>query len=45
MAVHPPNPKYVPKPYVQMDHPGQRIQVDVNIVKHLVKAFPAHLRM
>lgn len=32
MAVHPPNPKYVPKPYEQMDHPGQRIQVDVKFV-------------
>lgn len=32
MAVHPPNPKYVPKPYEQMDFPGQRIQVDVKFV-------------
>lgn len=32
MAVHPPNPKYVPKPYEQMDHPGQRIQIDVKFV-------------
>ncbi len=32
MAVHPPNPKYVPKPYEQMGHPGQRIQVDVKFV-------------
>lgn len=32
MAVHPPNPKYIPKPYVQMDYPGQRIQVDVKFV-------------
>ena len=32
MAVHPPNPKYVPKPYEQMDYPGQRIQVDVKFV-------------
>ena len=32
MAVHPPNPKYIPKPYEQMDHPGQRIQVDVKFV-------------
>lgn len=22
MAVHPPNPKYIPKPYEQMDYPG-----------------------
>ena len=32
MAVHPPNPKYVPKPYEQMAYPGQRIQVDVKFV-------------
>ena len=32
MAVHPPNPKYVPKPYEQMTYPGQRIQVDVKFV-------------
>lgn len=32
MAVHPPNPKYVPKPYEQMDHPGQRFQIDVKVV-------------
>ncbi|MBD5510737.1 MAG: transposase [Lachnospiraceae bacterium] len=32
MAVHPPNPKYVPKPYEQMDHPGQRIQIDIKFV-------------
>lgn len=32
MAVHPANPKYIPKPYEQMDHPGQRIQVDVKYV-------------
>ena len=32
MAVHPPNLKYVPKPYEQMDHPGQRIQIDVKFV-------------
>ena len=32
MASHPPNPKYVPKPYEQMDHPGQRLQVDVKFV-------------
>ncbi|MDE7327053.1 MAG: DDE-type integrase/transposase/recombinase [Lachnospiraceae bacterium] len=32
MAVHPRNPKYVPKPYESMDHPGQRIQVDVKFV-------------
>ena len=32
MAVHPPNPKYIPKPYEKMDYPGQRIQVDVKFV-------------
>ena len=32
IAIHPPNPKYVPKPYEQMDHPGQRIQIDVKFV-------------
>ena len=32
MAVKPPNPKYVPKPYEQMDHPGQRVQIDVKFV-------------
>lgn len=32
MAVKPPNPKYIPKPYEQMDHPGQRIQIDVKFV-------------
>lgn len=28
MAIHPKNPKYIPKPYVQMQRPGQRIQTD-----------------
>ena len=32
MAVKLPNPKYVPKPYEQMDHPGQRVQIDVKFV-------------
>ena len=32
MAVHPPNPKYVPKPYEKMNYPGQRVQVDVKFV-------------
>lgn len=32
MAVKPPNPKYVPKPYEQMDYPGQRVQIDVKFV-------------
>ena len=32
MAVKLPNPKYVPKPYQQMDYPGQRIQIDVKFV-------------
>lgn len=25
MAVHLPNPKYIPKPYEKMDYPGRRI--------------------
>lgn len=29
MAVHPPNPKYIAKPYEQMNYLGQRIQIDV----------------
>ncbi len=29
MALNPPNPKYVPKPYQPMHYPGQRIQIDV----------------
>jgi len=32
MAVHPANPKYIPKPYEQMEYPGQRFQVDVKFV-------------
>ena len=32
LAVKPPNPKYIPKPYEQMKYPGQRIQVDVKSV-------------
>lgn len=32
MAIKPPNPKYIPKPYEQMSYPGQRIQVDVKFV-------------
>ena len=27
-----PNPKYIPKPYVQMLYPGQRVQIDVKFV-------------
>ena len=27
-----PNPKYIPKPYEQMQHPGQRVQIDVKYV-------------
>ena len=27
-----PNPKYIPKPYEQMQYPGQRIQIDVKFV-------------
>lgn len=32
MAVKPANPKYVAKPYRQMDYPGQRVQIDVKFV-------------
>mgnify|MGYP001003963063 FL=1 len=31
-TIHPKNPKYIPKPYEQMQFPGQRIQVDVKYV-------------
>ncbi len=32
MAVKPPNPKYISKPYEQMTYPGQRVQIDVKFV-------------
>lgn len=32
MAVKPPNPKYIPKPYEQMHYPGERVQIDVKFV-------------
>ena len=32
MAVKLPNPKYVPKPYENMQYPGQRVQIDVKFV-------------
>ena len=32
MSVKLPNPKYIPKPYEKMDHPGQRVQIDVKYV-------------
>lgn len=32
MPVKPPNPKYFPKPYEQMRHPAQRVQIDVKFV-------------
>jgi len=31
MAVKLPNPKYISKPYEQMDYPGQRVQIDVKL--------------
>ena len=31
-AVKLPNPKYIPKPYEQMQYPGQRVQIDVKFV-------------
>ena len=32
LAVKLPNPKYIPKPYEQMQYPGQRVQIDVKYV-------------
>ncbi len=32
MAVKPPNPKYIAKPYEQMRYPWQRVQIDVKFV-------------
>ncbi len=32
--------KYVPKPYEQMDHPGQRVQIDVKVVPRSCIADP-----
>lgn len=32
MAVKPPNPKYIPKPYEPMQYPGQRFPIDVKFV-------------
>ena len=32
MAAPLPNPKYIPKPYEQMQYPGQRVQIDVKYV-------------
>lgn len=32
MPIKPPNPKYVAKPYEQMQYPGQRVQIDVKFV-------------
>lgn len=32
MSVKSPNPKYIPKPYEQMQYPGQRVQIDVKHV-------------
>ena len=32
MAVKPPNPKYIPKPYEKMLYLGQRVQIDVKVV-------------
>lgn len=33
MATKLPNPKYTPKPYEQMQYPGQRVQIDVKFVQ------------
>ena len=35
MAVKLPNPKYIPKPYEQMQYPGQRVQIDVKFVPNV----------
>ena len=32
LPLKPANPKYIPKPYEQMAHPGQRVQIDVKHV-------------
>jgi transposase InsO family protein len=32
VAIRPPNPKYIPKPYEQMSRPGERVQIDVKHV-------------
>lgn len=32
MAIKLPNPKYTPKPYEQVQYPGQRVQIDVKFV-------------
>lgn len=32
IAIKPPNPKYIAKPYEQMKYPGQRVQIDVKFV-------------
>ena len=32
VAIKPPNPKYIPKPYEKMLYPGQRVQIDVKVV-------------
>lgn len=32
LPVKPPNPKYIAKPYEQMQYPGQRVQIDVKFV-------------
>lgn len=32
VPLKPPNPKYIPKPYEQMQYPGERVQIDVKHV-------------
>jgi len=41
MAVHPQNPKYIPKPYEKMTYPGQRVQIDVKYVPAVCLSNPA----
>ena len=42
MAVKPPNPKYIPKPYEKMLYPGQRVQIDVKVVPSACIVGDAH---
>ena len=44
MAVKIPNPKYIPKPYEQMKHPGQQEQIDMKFVPDRRLASPARQR-
>jgi transposase len=39
-AAPPPKKKYIPKPYEKMQHPGQRVQIDVKVVPKACIADP-----